>query len=126
MSQILLACIAILFGIVTIIAGSRVLAGADPGYSVFRPLLIYNTVMGMAYIAAGVLAWRNLELSKYAAALIFILNALVLGIIGYLYATGGDVALESLRAMILRTFIWFVLFFGLALLAQKQRYSPGG
>jgi hypothetical protein len=43
-----LAFAAILFGVATIIAGVRVLAGADPGYTVFQPLLIYNTAMGIA------------------------------------------------------------------------------
>jgi len=45
--QGVLAFAAALFGIATIIAGTRVLVGADPGYIVFRPLLIYNAAMGI-------------------------------------------------------------------------------
>lgn len=41
-----LALIALVFGLVTLVAGGRVLAGADPGYVVFRPLLLYNVAMG--------------------------------------------------------------------------------
>jgi len=70
------ALVAALFGLATIIAGGRVLAGADPGYVVFRPLLIYNAAMGIAYVAAGVIAWRSLDRGKYAAATIFVLNFL--------------------------------------------------
>lgn len=112
--QGILAFVAVLFGIVTLFAGARVLLGADPGYVVFRPLLIYNTAMGMAYVAAGIIAWRSLELGKQAAAAIFILNLLVLGAVGYLHSVEGAAAIESLRAMILRTAVWFVLFLCLA------------
>ena len=34
------------FGLVTVVAGTRVLTGTDPGYVVFRPLLVFDTFMG--------------------------------------------------------------------------------
>jgi hypothetical protein len=116
-----LALEAALFGLVTIVAGIRVLAGSDPGYIVFRPLLIYNTVMGIAYVAAGVIAWRSLDRGKYAAAAIFVLNFLVLAALGFFYATGSTVAIESLRAMTFRTVVWFVMFLGLAWMGHRSR-----
>jgi len=112
--QALLALVAALFGLVTIIAGARVLVGFHPGYIVFWPLLIYNTAMGVVYMAAGVIAWRNAGRGKYAAAAIFVLNFLVLGTIGYLYMAGSSVAIESLRAMTFRTVVWLLLFLGFA------------
>ena len=121
--QGVLALVAALFGLVTIIAGSRVLAGSNPGYIVFRPLLIYNTAMGIAYVATGVIAWRNLDQGKYAAATIFVLNLLVLGVIGYLYAAGGAVAIESVRAMIFRTVAWLALFLGMVWINHKNHLS---
>ena len=121
--QGIFALVAVLFGLATIIAGGRVLAGADPGYVVFRPLLIYNAAMGIAYVAAGVIAWRSLDRGKYAAATIFVLNFLVLGAICYLYATGSAVAIDSLRAMTLRTVVWLVLFLGLAWLSHRNYLS---
>lgn len=120
------ALLAALFGLATIVAGVRVLAGSDPGYIVFRPLLIYNTAMGLAYVVAGVIVWRSFDQGKYAAAAIFILNFLVLGAIGYLYATGGAVAIDSLRAMILRTVVWLVLFLGLAWMSHRNYLSDSG
>lgn len=117
------ALIAVLFGIATIIAGTRVLTGSDPGYIVFRPLLVYNTAMGIAYVAAGVIAWRSLDKGKYAAATIFTLNLLVLGIISYLYATGSAVAINSVRAMTFRTAVWLVLFIGLAWMSYRSNHS---
>ncbi len=114
---------AALFGIATIIAGSRVLTGSDPGYIVFRPLLIYNTAMGIAYAAAGVIAWRNIDRGKYAAATIFVFNLLVLGLILYVYAAGDAVAIESVRAMIFRTVAWLVLFLGMVWMSRRNRLA---
>jgi len=118
--QYILALVAILFGLVTVFAGTRVLLGTDPGYIVFRPLLIYNTVMGFAYIVAGIMTWRSLVRGRQAAAAIFVLNLLVLAAIGTLYATGGAVAVESVRAMTLRSVVWFALFVGLTWLGRKH------
>jgi hypothetical protein len=121
--QRVLALAAALFGLVTIIAGARVLAGSDPGYIVFRPLLIYNTAMGLAYVAAGIIAWRSLDRGKYAAATIFVLNFFVLSAIGSLHAAGSAVAIESLRAMTFRTVVWFVLLLGLAWMSHRNHRS---
>ena len=64
----LAAVVAILFGIATIGAGVGVLAGRDPGYVVYRPLLVFNTLMGVVYIGAGVLAWRGARAARAVAA----------------------------------------------------------
>ena len=111
---------AALFGLATIAAGVRVLAGADPGYVVFRPLLLFNTAMGFAYVGAGVLAWRDLTRGRSAAAVIFGLNLCVLGAIGYLSSTGSAVAVDSLRAMAFRTGVWLLLFLALAWLRARD------
>jgi len=110
-----------MFGLATVAAGGRVLAGADPGYVVFQPLLIYNTAMGVAYLAAGIIAFGSVRRGRIAAAAIFALNAVVLGSIGYLYAAGGAVAIESLGAMTLRTGVWLVLFLALMWIERTGR-----
>ena len=118
--QRIMAAVAILFGIVTLIAGSRVLTGSDPGYRVFQPLLIYNTLMGVAYIAGGILILRNLPWGKKVAAAIFTLNLLVLGGIVFLYTSTDWVAVDSLRAMSLRTGVWLALLLGAVWLGRKK------
>ena len=118
--QRVFALVAVLFGIATVVAGTRVLTGSDPGYIVFRPLLIFNTAMGFAYVAAGVIAWRSIDRGKFAAAAIFIANLLALGTVGYLYAAGNAVAKESVGAMTFRTIVWLVLFAGLAWLSRRN------
>lgn len=121
--QKILALAALLFGLTTIAAGVRVLTGTGPGYLVFRPLLIYNTLMGLVYVAGGVIAWCNIKRAASVAAVIFLLNLIVLGAIGYLYLVSNAVALESLRAMTFRTLVWLVLFFGFAWLSRRRPYA---
>ena len=111
-TQNILVTVAVLFGLLTIFAGTRVLLGSDPGYIVFRPLLIYNAAMGIVYVAAGIIAWRNIKQGMYVAAAIFVLNLIVLTAIFFLYKEGNSIAVDSLRAMSLRTVVWFALFTG--------------
>jgi hypothetical protein len=115
--------VAIAFGIVTVIAGGRVLSGTDPGYLVFRPLLVFNTAMGVAYIVAGAVTWRDLGKGRAAAAAIFAVNLVVLVGVVVLYRTGGPVAMDSVMAMTLRTAVWAALFGGLTWLMRAER--PG-
>jgi hypothetical protein len=119
--QSVLALVAVLFGLATIIAGTRVLLGSDPGYIVFRPLLIYNAAMGIIYVSAGVIAWHNLKLGMYLAAAIFVLNLVVLAAIYFLYTEGSAIAVDSLRAMSLRTIVWLALFVGLGWLSRRNK-----
>lgn len=119
-SQKALALLAVLFGAMTIFAGSRVLAGTNPGYAVFLPLLIFNTVMGFVYVGVGAISWRNLKLGRNGAFAIFVLNLIVLAAIGIAYTPGGEVAIESLRAMTLRTVVWLVIFSSLWWLNRRN------
>ncbi len=124
--QLLAAAIGGVFGLATLFAGGRVLLGSDPGYVVFKPLLIYNTAMGLAYLAAGFLIWRSVLQGTYAAGAIFLLNLLVLFGIVLLYRNDGAVAVDSLRAMTLRTVVWLVLFLAAGILSRlsTQRRGP--
>ena len=117
--QRIAAVVAVAFGVATLVAGGRVLAGADPGYVVYRPLLIYNTLMGLAYVAAGVTIWFSRPRGKYAAFAIFVCNLLVLLGVVFLYADGGAIAIDSVRAMAFRTFVWLALFVVLAWKARR-------
>jgi hypothetical protein len=108
--RVALACIAaVLFGVMTLFAGSRVLMGSDPGYVVYRPLLLFNTLMGAAYVGVGVVAWWHPRLGSHGAALLLGLNSLVLMAIGSVYTASGPVAGTSVLAMSFRTLVWLVL-----------------
>lgn len=115
----LLSVIAVVFGVATIFAGGRVLAGADPGYEVFRPLVVFNTLMGFAYMATGVLMWRSVERGRIAAFLIFVLNTFAWAVVILLYRLDLGVAVESVRAMALRTVVWLLLAMGAAWVVRR-------
>lgn len=104
----------VLFGVITTIVGTRTLLGSDPGYVISTPLLRFNAIMGIVYIAVGIIAWRRLTLGVYGAVAICTLNACVLGAIRYLYTPNGSIAMESLQAMTFRTVVWFMVFLVLA------------
>jgi hypothetical protein len=108
------AIAAAIFGVATAIVGTRALLGAGPGYVIYLPLLRFNAIMGLAYLAVGVIAWRHLKLAVYGAAAICVLNLLALAFIAYLYTPGGPIAKESLQAMAFRTVVWVVFFLVLA------------
>lgn len=120
-TQNVLITVAVLFGLLTIFAGTRVLLGTDPGYIVFRPLLIYNVVMGIVYVAAGIIAWRNINQGMNVAATIFVLNFIVLTVIFFLYKEGSAIAVDSLRAMTLRTVVWLTLSTGFWMLCRANK-----
>ena len=121
-----IAVAAITFGLVTLGAGGTVLAGRNPGYVVYRPLLVFNTVMGAAYVAAGVLAWRRVAIGRNAAAVILALNVIVLAGVIYLYRTGAAVAVDSVRAMSFRTAVWLMMFVALAWMSRSRGSDAAG
>ncbi len=113
------AVVAVVFGIATILAGGSVLLGRDPGYLVYRPLLIFNTAMGFVYAGTGLAAWRRDGAAVTAAMAILVVNIAVLVRVVYLFLTTRDmVAEDSVRAMTLRTMVWLILW---ALLGWVQR-----
>lgn len=130
--KFILALIAILFGLVTLLVGSRVLLGAHPGYIVYQPLLIFNTLMGALYVLAGVSILINAKKAVQLAAVIFSLNLIVLTLVFYLFKESSEIvkqglepeiiiALESLMAMTFRTSVWLVLLIGFGWVSSKRK-----
>jgi len=122
-TQKILVTIAVLFGMLTVVVGTSVLLGVNPGYIVFLPLLIYNTAMGIVYVVAGIIAWRNIEQGMHVAAAIFVLNIIVLTVIFFMYTEGKAIAVDSLRAMSLRTVVWFALFAGFWWISRNNKFD---
>ncbi|HMN09934.1 MAG TPA: hypothetical protein PKC83_14225 [Gemmatimonadaceae bacterium] len=108
-------------GLAPVAAGGGVLGGGAPAYVVYLPLLVFNTVMGVAYIGAGVAAWRNARRGRSAAGAIALLNFLVLLFIVYQYQRGSAVAVDSVRAMTFRTAVWLVLLAAMTLVLRRSR-----
>ncbi len=123
MVQYLSGAVGALFGIVTLFAGGSVLLGRDPGYVVYRPLLIFNVLMGMGYVVAGMAIWGSIIAGRKAALIIFVLNLLVLAWIVVASRYGSTVATESFGAMTFRTALWLVLFLAASWVVRRRSES---
>ena len=103
------AAVAALLGLATIAAGGRVLIGGDPGYAVVRPVLLFNTAMGVLYLLAAMLIVRAVARGRQLAWFIAEANAVVLiGVIA-LRLMQPVVANQTLAAMVFRTLAWFAI-----------------
>jgi len=95
------------FGVVGIVAGTRVLSGLDvPDYHVLRWLVVYNVVTSTAAVVVAVALWRGRRWAAHAAMGLAGAHALVLVALAALRVTGTGVAHDSLAAMGLRTSVW--------------------
>lgn len=107
-----LGSFAVLFGLMSLLAAGSVLMGArDAGYPVVQPLLVFNMIMGVPYIAAGWLILARKPAAVRAAGAIALINLLVLGLVLW---PEWDVAPESRTAMAVRTVVWVVVYTALA------------
>lgn len=104
------ALVAAVFGIVTLIAGGRILLGlGEAGFPVVQPVLLFNTAMGALYLLAAVLIARDIDRGRPLALLIAVANVAVLLAIVGLSAGGGEVANQTLAAMTLRSAVWIII-----------------
>jgi len=107
MLQKIAAIIALLIGLMSVIAGSKVLFGIESKeYNILLWLVSYNVIMGIASILTAILIWKNKEIFKSFA--IFILIAHFTVFI-YLKLISATAASESINAMIFRTGIWLAI-----------------
>jgi hypothetical protein len=113
------AILAWIIGVMSVIAGGKVLLGAPPDYYVVDWLPIYNFIVGVVTVlVTAVLIWRN---SRYALlAAIVTLAANVLGLLMLLIAFRDVVAQASLAAMTFRIVVWLIIL-ALMVAARKKQ-----
>ncbi len=112
----------VVFGVLTVVAGASVLFGLrDAGYPVFRPLLIFNTVMGPIYVLAGALILARRPVGRWSAGLIGLVNLAVLVAI---VLVGDAVAHESLGAITARTAVWLIIYAALSAAPTRRIRDP--
>lgn len=112
----------IVFGVLTVVAGASVLFGLrDAGYPVFRPLLIFNTVMGPFYILAGALILAGRAVGRWSAGLIGLVN---LGVLAAILIMPGPVADQSLAAMTVRAALWLIIYAALSTVPPRGVQDP--
>ncbi len=113
----------IVFGALTVVAATSVLLGLrGAGYPVFRPLLIFNTVMGPFYVLAGALILARRRAGRRSAGLIGLIN---LGVLAAVVAVPGVVARQSVAAMTVRTTVWLVIYAALTTVPPRRVGDPG-
>ena len=98
------AAIGVMLGVLSVVAGGRVLAGIDrPDYVVLPWLVIYN---GAAGFVAGAGLWMLRSWAVDLARTLAGFHGAVLVVLIAWWATGRPVAPDSLVAMLLRTLVW--------------------
>jgi hypothetical protein len=81
----------------------------DPPYIVLKPLLIYNLVMAIIGLAAGIALWLNLSWAITSAITIAVAHVIVFLIVGPMFLLGGAVAMRSVLAMAVRSIVWIII-----------------
>lgn len=104
----IIAVLATIIGIMTIITGLRVLLGMfDPGYQYFTPLIVYNMIMGVVSVITGILIWKRSIKSLHLASFITCAHIVVLIILKTLFS--DIISDESVTAMIFRSVAWIIV-----------------
>ncbi len=112
----LLAGLAIVFGLMTILSGSQALflgparGGPDLG-NVVLPVLWFNFLAGFAYTAAGIGLWRARRWAAQLALALVAATALLFAWLGLHIAGGGAFEMRTVAAMTLRTGFWAAVAF---------------
>ncbi len=105
--QKIAAILALFIGIMSVIAGSKVLLDIDTKeYNVLTWLVSYNVAMGVVSVFTAILIWKNKVLFKTVASAILVLHFMVFIFLKYISTQATS---ESINAMIFRTSIWLVI-----------------
>lgn len=119
-----LGSFALVFGLLTIGSGGRVLFGgaeARQAAGNYVPFVLgFNFLAGFAYVVAGLATLRAHRWAAMLALGIAIATALVFGILGIFIAMGGSYEMRTVFAMTFRTLIWFAIAFVLLRVRCRQ------
>lgn len=104
----ILGAIAIVFGLVTVRTGGKMLFGnaASQEGPIVPFVLWFNFGAGFAYVAAGVGLFRRKQWSAPASVLLTVSTLLVAVAFAIHVATGGAYATRTVGAMAIRTAFW--------------------
>jgi hypothetical protein len=114
------AAIGLVLGVLSVVAGWRVLADIDrPDYVVLHWLVIYNVAAGLVGVVTGIGLWLLRGWASDLARTLAGFHGAVLVVLIAWCTAGGPVAIESLIAMLLRTLVWA----SIALVARRAIVS---
>lgn len=114
-SMLIMALIAVIFGLVTIYSGGEVIfidgagrarAGDYIGYIVW-----FNFIAGFAYILAAFGLYKSKKWSVILSQIIAIATLIAFAALGFHIFNGGAFEMRTLAAMILRSLVWIAIAF---------------
>ena len=101
------AVLAFFIGLMSVIAGSRVLLEIDAkDYNVMVWLVTYNVIFGAISIVVAYFIWQGKKLGERLTIFILVMHFMVFL---YLKFISETVASESIKAMIFRTSVWVLI-----------------
>ncbi len=101
------ALLALVIGVMSILAGRFVMRGWQPGWKVLAWLPVYNFGAGFLSLLPACLLWFNHPLGLISAWAVFGLHALVLALLLTVFRV--QAAWQSLGAMTSRVAVWAVI-----------------
>jgi hypothetical protein len=104
------AVVAVLFGLLTVLSGGRTLFGGEAARlaagAIVPFVLWFNFGAGFAYVACGLGLWRRRRWSVPLAVFIAVATGLVFAAFGVHAWSGGAYEARTVGAMALRTLLW--------------------
>ncbi|WP_206454111.1 hypothetical protein [Aurantimonas marina] len=110
---IVLAVIAIAFGVLTIYSGSAILVSDGPervAAGAYVPFVLwFNVVAGLAYIIAGIGLYNWRKWAVNLSILVAVATLLVFAAFCVHIMTGGSYEVRTIFAMVLRSTLWLAI-----------------
>ena len=110
----LLPTIAIVFGLLTILSGGKVIFGASIYQEMagnYVPFVLwFNFLAGFAYVAAGIALLKQKSCGIWLSLAIASLTLIVFALLGFHIVSGHAYEMRTVMAMILRSGVWASIF----------------
>ena len=124
LSRIIVGTLAIMLGIMSVFAGSKVLLEIDiKDYNVLIWLITYNVIFGAISIVVGFFILKNLRRAKQLVLFVLTMHIIVLLYLKFFSVT---VAPESIKAMVFRVGVWVfitLLYIVIPQFLNKKQYN---
>ena len=118
------AAVALVFGALTLLSGSRALFGYSSVGDAVPLVLWFNFLSGFAYMAIGLGIALRRACANWAAAALTIAILIVFALLGWHILRGGAYEMRTVGAMVLRAGVWIAIALYLRGLAAKARLTP--
>ncbi|MEP1093863.1 MAG: hypothetical protein ABJG78_02070 [Cyclobacteriaceae bacterium] len=121
--KIAASILALIIGLMSVFAGSKVLLGIDvKEYNVLDWLVYYNVAFGVISIFTAYFIWQGIAKGKSLSLFILSMHFVVFLYLKFLSDTAAP---ESIKAMIFRTSIWVVIVALTILIPEYMRKQKG-